>query len=199
MKKLLALAIVALMAGGAAAQEPLPNLNSMGVFFSDSVFDATTNTITTGFAPFNAYIVLIASEFSTIGGYECGLAFSDAAVFALSASGLNGWTNFGSGPLDHLCGYANPLPVGGNDAVVLSTISLLYTGSAQVSLTMGPASIPSYPGVPVIADGADPDVLRACNLVCGLPSPAIVAYLNGPEGVTPVENHSRSHVKNLYD
>jgi len=194
MKKLLALALVALMAGGALAQE----INGMGVFFSDTEFtDATTTAASTG-APQNMYVVLIASEFATIGGYECGLSFSDAGVFALGASGPNGWTNFGSGSLDHLCGYMTPLAVGGNGAVVLSTVSFLFGGGTPVDITMGQASIPSFPGFPAIADGSNPEALRACVLTTGVAPPGVVANLNGSQ-IVATEERSLSEVKALFE
>ena len=95
MKKMLALAIVALMAGSASAQL------GMGLFFSNTDFTPeNTNIDPTPGVPFDAFIVVMGlGEANTpegVGAYEVGITISDATVFVLGASGPNGWTNFGS-------------------------------------------------------------------------------------------------------
>ena len=194
MKKLLALALVVMVAGSALAQD----LNGMGIFFDNAVFDETTNTVATAGAPLDMYVVLIASEFETIGGYECGIEFSDPTVFALGATGPNGWTNFGSGALDHLVGFMAPVQTTVDGAAVLATINILYGGSDVVDITMMDASIPSFPGFPAIANGANPEELRACLLTTGVAPPGVVANLNG-EGITAMESHTLTEVKALFD
>lgn len=190
MKKVLALAVVAMMASFAVAQP------GMGVFFSDTEFtDATTNTNPAG--QFNAYLVLLNADFANVGGYECGLTISDAGVFVLSVTGPNGWTNFG-GNTNHLCGYQTPLPVSQDMNAVLSTLQLLYSGAAEVTVSMGaatPPSVPAWDG-PVVANAADPDNL--IEVYCaGGETPGVVATLNGA-GVTATEAKSLSDVKALF-
>jgi hypothetical protein len=196
MKKLLALALVALMAGGALAQWEGDNM--MGMFFSDAEFsDATTNIVTSP-APFNAYIVSLNPEMMSVSGYEVGISISDPTVFVLSATGENGWTNFGDNT-NHLAGFGTPVPVV-DGAVVLCTMNMLYTGSATVDIVFGAATPPSMPehDGPVLADGANPDILVPCVYTSHADMAGKVATLNG-EGVIAVENHSLSGVKALFN
>jgi len=189
MKKLLALALVALMAGAAFAQP------GIGVFFSATDFvDANTNMDTAG-APFNAYVVIIDSPVSSIGAYEVGITISDPAVFVLSVTGPNGWTNFGSNT-NHLCGFTTPVPVT-EGAAVMATMNMLQSVATEATISMGPATPASIPDVPAIADGADPDVLIACVLDSGDSAP-VVATLNG-DGIVAAEAHSLSSVKALFN
>jgi hypothetical protein len=195
MKKLLALACVALMAGTAVAQIP-----GMGLFFSDTEFtDENTNSTAIG-SPTNAYIVLLNSPYQTILAYEVGITISnEAAVFVTAVSGPNGWTNFGSNT-NHLCGYQTPLIVDGaeqDNAVVLATMALLNTTVDQVDISFGPASPSSFDGLyPGIANGADPTQL-AWAFSAGGESPGLVATFNGP-GVTATESRSLSSIKALF-
>ncbi len=196
MKKLLALALVALMAGGALAQWDGDNM--MGMFFDGEVFtDATTNLDTPG-APFNSFIVALNPEMQSVSGYEVGISISDASVFVLSAVGPNGWTNFGDNT-NHLAGFGTPVPVVDN-AVVLCVLQMLYSGTDRVEIVYGAATPPSIPGHdgPVLADGANPDILVACEYTSHEDMGGLVATLNG-EGVIAVENHSLSGVKALFN
>ncbi|HOX25043.1 MAG TPA: hypothetical protein PLL30_04695 [Candidatus Krumholzibacteria bacterium] len=194
MKKLLALAIVALMAGGAMAQP------GMGLFFSNSDFTSGQTNVNTVGAPFFAYIVILGVESGVspdIGGYEVGLQFSDT-VFILSVTGPNGWTNFGSNT-NHLCGYQSAvIPVDG--AAVLCTLNMLYSGAGLVEVTFGPATPPSIPGHdgPVLAGFANPDNLIACGLTSGPTVPGVVATFNGG-GIIATEATTWTQLKNLFD
>ncbi|HOX25042.1 MAG TPA: hypothetical protein PLL30_04690 [Candidatus Krumholzibacteria bacterium] len=192
MKKLLALALVALMAGGALADAP-----ELGLFFSNTEFVAANTNFNPGAVPFNAYIVLLPlGNVETVGGYEVGIGMP-ASVFVLSVSGPNGWTNFGNN-VNHLAGYQQPLPVGEMGAV-LCTMQL-FGGAGTPAVVefynANPPSIPSHPG-PVIADGANPDILLSCFLVTGQIN-GVVATFNGA-GVVATENHTWTGVKNLFD
>jgi hypothetical protein len=193
MKKLLALALVVMVAGGAIAQDE----NMMGMFFSDTEFTDATTSWTNTFAPFNAYIVLLNATVETVGGYEVGIGIP-GTVFLLSVTGPNGWTNFG-GNTNHLCGYQTPLPRG-EVGTVLSTVQMLYTGTDIVGILFGPATPATIPGVPVIADGANPDLVFACQLTADAngPNPALVATINGP-GIVATEEHTLSGVKALFE
>ncbi|MEZ4386498.1 MAG: hypothetical protein R3D98_02760 [Candidatus Krumholzibacteriia bacterium] len=192
MKKLLALVIVALMAGAAFAQP------GMGVFFSNSSFGDNDTNFDAGFSPFNAYIVLLDAPVGSVGAYECSLIFSDVNVFVLSATGANGWTNFGS-PTNHIAGFQTPLPVAGDNTAVLCTVQLLYTAGLAVDISMGGSTPSSFsPAGPGIANGANPDDLIACFLTSGNPLGGVVATLNSG-GVTATEAHSLTEVKALFD
>lgn len=193
MKKLLALALVVMMAGGALAQGA-----GMGIFFDPAVFtDANSNLDPAAGTPFNAYLVLLGSPFDTIGGYECSVAISDATVFVLTLTGPNGWTNFGGSNLNHLCGYQQALstPAGGT---VLSTFNMIFSGANEVTMSIGAATPPSIPGVPVIANGANPEELLGCGLTSGSTVPDVVATLNGA-GIVATESHTLTDVKALFD
>ncbi|MBD3220173.1 hypothetical protein GF314_02945 [bacterium] len=191
MKKMLALAFVALMASAVAAQP------GMGIFFSNESFtDADTNFDTAG-AAFDAYLVLLGAEFASVGGYECGVDISDAGVFILDVSGPNGWTNFGDNT-NHLCGYQTPLMVDPDQTIVLATFNMLYAGTAEVTIALGqstPPSLPDWDG-PVVADAAFPDDLIGTYCTGG-ETPGVVATLNG-DGVTATEARSLSDIKALF-
>jgi len=193
MRKLLVLAMLALLAGAASAQP------CMGMFFSDTEFtDETTNQDVTA-APFNAYIVVQGLTIDAVNGYEVGIGL-DASVFILGASGPNGWTNFGSNT-NHLAGFGTPVPAT-NGAVVCCTLQMLYSGSDLIEITYGPADPASIPGFngPVIADGSNPDILHQCALTNGGSfdeGTNVVATLHGP-GIVAVEDHSLSSVKSLF-
>jgi len=204
MNKLLALLLVALMAGSVVAQD---NANSLGLFFSDDVasiiaaddpdnpddeaFSEFTNFENT-FSPFNAYLILLYPTVDSIAAYECGLAFDGGAPFVLGVTGPNGWTNFGSNT-NHLCGYQTPLPVVDGGAV-LCTLNMLYTGTDAVFINIIPADPPSIPGVPAIADGADPTNLVPLQLVN---DEGYVATIGG-DGTVATEAASWSQVKGLF-
>ncbi|MEZ4386500.1 MAG: hypothetical protein R3D98_02770 [Candidatus Krumholzibacteriia bacterium] len=198
MKTLLTLALVALMAGSAFAQLD----NSMGMFFSDSDLTEANTNLDNGAAPFNAYIAVIQTTMFTIGAYEVGIEISNPAVFLLSVSGPNGWTNFGSNT-NHLAGFQTPLPSSAGYAV-MSTIQMLYTANDLVEVRMGPSSPSSVGGAgPALADGSNPDILYVCNYTSGPDMGGLVATLNGdgitfPGGVA-AEAHSLSAVKALFN
>ena len=193
MKKLLALALVVMVAGSAVAQDD----NMMGMFFSDTVFTDETTNHTNLFAPFNGYIVLLNATVETVGGYEVGIGIP-ATVFLLGVTGENGWTNFG-GNTNHLCGYQVPLPAM-PEGTVLATINMLYTGTDIIGIEFGPAEPATIPGVPVIADGANPDDVYACQLTADANGefPNLVATINGG-GIVATENHTLSDVKALFE
>ena len=193
MKKLLALTFVVMVAGGALAQDD----NMMGMFFAEPFVSENTNFVNT-FSPFDAYVVLLNPTVESVGGYEVGIGMGAAPPFVLGVTGPNGWTNFG-GNMNHLVGYTEPLPQieGGT---VLATMNMLYTGTDVIAVHYGPSDPPSIPGVPVIADGTNPDILIACNLVGDSEGdfPDVVATINGG-GVVATENHTLSGVKALFE
>jgi hypothetical protein len=208
MKHLLALAFVALLAAGALAQD---NDNSLGMFFTSDIglilsLDDPTNppdepmhpytNLESGSAPGNGYIILLYPTVDTIGGYELGIEFDPPTPFVLSVTGPNGWTNFGSNT-NHLVGYQTPVPVA-DGGVVFATVSLLASGPETVNINFLAANPPSIPGVPVIADGADPENLIACQLASAPQFWPTVATLNG-EGVVAAETRSLSGIKALFD
>jgi len=177
------------------AQAQWPGENLMGLFFSDTEFYSENTTIETIAVPFDSYIVAINPEVTSISGYEVSINIPDPTVFVLQTSGPNGWTNFGDN-VNHLAGFGTPVPVTG-DAAVLSTLRLLYAGEEEIYISFGaatPPSIPDHDG-PVIANGANPDILIPCvTTYFGTPS-GWVAVLN-PQVV--VETTSLSKVKSLF-
>ncbi|MEZ4386501.1 MAG: hypothetical protein R3D98_02775 [Candidatus Krumholzibacteriia bacterium] len=201
MKKLLVLALVALMAAGALAQTSEDNM--IGMFFTndlgvinESIADGGMNPNTNfvnAFAPFNAYIVLVNPTVASVAAYETSVTFDGGAPFLLAVTGPNGWTNFGT-PSNHLAGFQTPLPCA--DGAVLCTIQMLYTGVPTVFINLGAATPSSFnPPTPGIADGANPDNLIACPLTS---DGGYVATING-DGVVATEAHSLSDVKALFD
>jgi hypothetical protein len=198
MRTLLVLALVAVIAGGASATEFYEG-GVLGLYFSDTDFTPLETNYITSSAPFNAYIVLLQSPTSTIGAYEVGITISDPTVFVLSATGPNGWTNFGSNT-NHLCGYQVALPVDANDSVVLGTLQMLYVGADVVTIDFGPANPSSFddvfnPAGGGIADGATPDNLYHCALSTG-DVVGTVATLNL---VVAAESRTLTGVKALFE
>lgn len=203
MKKLLALVFVAVMVGGAIADDA----PGMGVFFSDTDFtaDQTNIVVDAPYAPFDAYLVVIDVPLSSVGGYEVGLHLVDAAgdtmgtenYMIMSVGGPNGWTNFGTNT-NHLVGYTVPVPLV-DGACVLSTINMMMVLLDPLTIEVGPA-LPSSVGdegpFPAIADGGDPNNLIACFATGGT-TPGGVATING-EGSIATESRSLSSVKALF-
>lgn len=191
MKKLLALALVAVIATGAMAQDD-PNM--LGMFFSPIDFnDDTTNMPAAPSTPFNAYVVLLNSTVETIGAYEVGITIEGSMdPFVLSLTGPNGFTNFGDN-LNHLAGFTSPVVAG--DAVVLSTMMMMVLTPDTYTVAFGASEPSSIEGDhPAIANGANPDELIACDTY----SYPLVATING-DGVVATEAHSLSSVKALFN
>jgi len=197
MKKLLVLGLVAVMATGALAQSSEENM--MGMFFSPDVFNDETTNFPNTFTPFNSYIVLLNATVPSVAAYEAGLMLSDPTVFLLNVDGPNGWTNFG-GPTNHLVGFVTPVPAMADGGAVLSTIQMLYTGTATVEISMGPSSPSSFNSEgPGIANGENVDETFLCPLTSFQDGPwGVVATINGP-GVVATEAQSLSSVKALFN
>ncbi|HOX24169.1 MAG TPA: hypothetical protein PLL30_00265 [Candidatus Krumholzibacteria bacterium] len=192
MKKLLGLALMAVMAGGALADAP-----ELGMFFSATAFDQEHTNFNPAGAPFNAFIVFFPmGNVELVGGYEVGITVP-ASLFVLGASGPNGWTNFGSS-VNHLAGYGFPLPAP-EEGVVLCTLQVLYGAANPAVIEYGPANPQSVPGHdgPVIANGANPDDLISCWLVTGEINGVVATIFGG--GVIAVENHTWTGVKSLFE
>jgi len=178
----------------AAAQAQYEGSNLIGLFFSDTEFSEETTNHAPEPAPFSAYIVLLNPEVDSVWGYEVGISISDPYCFLLQAYFPNDGTNYGY-LLDHMVAFSTPVPIV-DQAAILSTLELLYVGSDYVEISIGGSSLESIPGYygPVIADGADPDVLIPCTIPSGELS-GVVATLNG---VVAIEHHSLTGVKSLF-
>ncbi len=193
MKKLLALSLVALMAGTAFAQQP-----ALGMFFSSTDFTDENTNLNPGVATsFDVYVVMLGANFVSLGGYEVGITEnSGGTVIVTGVAFPNNGLNFGNN-LNHLVGYGTPLPVT-DGAAVLCTLTMIHTATTTVEFSTGPAtppSIPSWNG-PVFADNANPDDLIEGTSTGGSPT-AVVATLNG-DGIVAVEQSSLSQVKSLF-
>jgi hypothetical protein len=192
MKKMLALALVALMAGGALAQGP-----EMGMFFDPADFNEdTTNFDVTPNAPFPAYLVVVGAQFDALAAYEVGIS-APAEVFFIDVGGPNGWTNFGSNT-NHLVGFQTPVPMM-EEGTVVAEMQMLTASEAPLVFEFGPADPPSDPdwNGPIVLDAADLNTLIPANLVTGEPN-GVIATLNG-DGVVAVENQTLSGVKALFE
>ena len=194
MKKLLALALVVMVAGSAIAED-----NEFGMFFSPDVFgQEQTNINTPIFTPFFGYVVMLYPSVVSVGGYEVGIIVPPT-VLALSASGPNGWTNFGDN-FNHLVGYGAPVPAA-PEGTVLCTLQLMLNADAVVGIeyhASNPGSVPGHDG-PAITDGEDPTIILPCPLTVDANGefPFTVATINGP-GVVATEDHTLSSVKALF-
>ncbi len=188
MRTAFCLFLAAALVGPAVANDD----NTMGMFFNASDFSDEARNFDTNTAAFNGYVVLLAPTVSTVGGYEVGIDISESMVFVLGVSGPNGWTNFG-GNLNHLVGYVTPLPVY-DDGTVLCTLQMMYTMDQYVQIFFEASEPASIPGVPVIADGDDPNTLVGCT-VHG--PDGLVASLNRPPPIT--DDAKWSSVKSLFE
>ena len=205
MKKLLALALVAVMAGGAMAQVHGEVGGSMGLFFSDTDFsDATSNKDTApGDEAFFAYIVMLDCVSTSVGGYEVGITgITDpgGTIFILGVDGPNGWVNFGDNT-NHLVGYGVPLPVELDGTAVLATMQILDPIGTVGDFVFGPSDPSSFPDltVPVFSDGPVATILMTCTLTTGVFNEVgTVATLNG-DGIVATESASWTDVKALFD
>lgn len=193
MKSLLALALVAVMAGSALADAP-----EVGLYFSNTEFTQETVNFAAPLAtPFSAYIALTMSDLTSVGAYEVGISHDGgSALLITGASGPNGWTNFGNN-LNHLAGYQTPLPVNEN-GTVLGQVDMLLLSPSTVVFTMHGANPPSVPGHdgPVLADGQNSSNLVVCWTPAGAPN-GEVASLNGE--VVAVEQNTLTGVKALFE
>ena len=190
MKKLLVLALVALMASGALAQEE----NEFGLW-TDGEGGYANFKMIEQYAPFNLYITLHNASVTSVGGYEVGWTMPALTIQNLDIYGGN---NFG-GATNHLAGSPPPQPVDGEIFIcaTIGVISLTPPGELFESMMMAadPPSIPGHNG-PVISNGANPDDLIPCGFITGQ---AHVFTFNAESGPTAVENHSWTGVKALFD
>jgi len=175
------------------AASPAAASDVMGMFFDPDDHDEESSVVDTQpGVPFQAYVVLLDASPGNVGGYEVGITLSSSTVTSLGVTGPNGWTNFGD-DFNHLVGYMTPLSAS-SSGVVLCTLSLMQMDDAEVQVEYGPASPASISGVPVIADGDNPNDLYECELFGGGP---VVAQLNAPP--PRFEDVPLSHVKGLFD
>jgi hypothetical protein len=195
MKKMLALALVALMAGGALAQAP-----EIGMFFSDTDFtEMNTNHDVTPGSAFDGYVVVFGTDFDALVAYEVGIS-APADIFILEMGGPEGygWTNFGGSGTNHLVGFQTPLPMMEGGTVV--AIGQFLTSSTDPAVfEFGPAdpqSDPDWDGA-LLVDAADVNNPVQTMLVTGEMN-GVVATLNG-DGVVAVENQTLSGVKALFE
>lgn len=186
MKALITTLLIVLIAGTAFA------VDSMGI---SGATDAHTDYINIiPFTPFDFHVVLLDPSSATIGGYECGLGFTNAVEpMVLAVTGPNGWTNFGT-PLNHLAGYGTPLPA--LPMTVLSTLNCMVTAPApyETLVIMGPAVPSSFNDMgPGYADGSDPSIL----ILCSVPADGVVGTISTE--VVATENVTLSGVKALFN
>jgi len=173
----MSLVVAWLVAGPVAAQEP----DRMGIFFAAPFVSANTNLDTPQAVVFSAYLVVLDPTLPALCSYEVGISVSSSSVFLLSCSGPNGWVNYGTN-LNHIAGYQTPLLTSPCNTV-LATCQLISVTTAPVNLVMDAASPASIPGHPVLWGGDECTVTVPCSLTSGLPTPGVVATLNG-SGVT---------------
>jgi hypothetical protein len=168
MKKLLALALVAVMAVGASAQIIFPpdtETDMMGLFFASPWVDANTNTNVIG-SGIPMYVVLLNATEGTR-GYEGQFRGADGLVIgtnfyllALSHDPAVGALRLGEGG-NFLVGFANVLPYN-PDGMVLGTWTVMFFAGG--SIEFGPAqptSVPEDPRPAIL--GEDPTDLKAAN------------------------------------
>lgn len=151
MKKLLALSLVLVIAGAALAYEYEGCTYRVGVFTGEPFGDDTTNLDYTPFVPFDIHLVLI-SVVDDVQAYELAIELDTPGFISTGAVFPNG-VNFGGTNFNHIVGYGAPVPPSGElNSVLLSTVSLLYSGGADAV----PANIALLPSVPSSIDNDGP-------------------------------------------
>jgi hypothetical protein len=191
------LALVVLMIGllfQAAVAQPDPDVNVLGLFFSDNTFDDTTTDFEHAFAPFDSYIVILNATFDAIGGYELSIVVDEPVLsWVLDVSGPNGLINFGWA-LNHIVGYVTPLPSDPDGTVLCTMLMLSVTTEAQ-SIYFEPAEPSSIEGYPTVLEGHEPWGVLPCALYHGEGQP--VAMVHGP--LVATQSRSLTSVKALFD
>jgi len=172
----IALISLVVLAGAATAQ------STMAISFVSD--DLVSNTAPTD--PMVDMYILIDTEFDSIAAYECSVMLGAEGVFVLSATGPNGWTNFGS-ITNQIVGFTEPLPADG--WTLVCEMRLLLTNlDIYCPVILGPYSPSSFdPPAPGIANGENLDEIQACTAING--------YINGE---VAVESVSLSSVKALF-
>jgi hypothetical protein len=189
MKKLLALALVAIMACGAMAQE----MDEFGLWTMVDGEYVTGHSFPL-FTPSQLFVTLHNTSVATVGGYEVSFGLP-ADISVTGVDFPNSGLNFGDAD-NHLVGYGVPLPA--EDLLVLATVNfLLLADLDETPVEMAGANPPSIPGWdgPVIADGANPDILIECGYITGS---AHVFTFQGT-GPVAVEASTLSGVKALFE
>lgn len=186
MKKLLVLALIAVMAAGALAQE----LDECGLWVMEGGEYSNSATVMP-YTPFTLYMTLHNTHLTTVSGFEMGI-FNMPDVL-VSATDLFGGTNFGQ-DFNYLVGYPGPRTA--EDIFVLGSITCvsLAAVAGPINVELGAANPPSIPGHngPVISD---PDGnLTGCGYITGQPWVLTIAG----DGPVPAQDESWSGVKNLF-
>lgn len=173
---------------------------TLGIYFSETQFDATTMTIVIPpVVQFRAYVVLTDAQYDGVGAYECSVQPMHDQFLMLTVSGPGGFSNFGEVGW-HLVGYQTPLPVGADGNCVLSWIDCMTLTDQQVDLVMGPSPYPSIPdwGGPAMLFTHDLDLIYHLDLSSGAHGVADVVAVVNPAPVA-VESRSLSDIKKLFD
>jgi len=197
MKKLLALALVAIMACGAMAQD----MNEFGLWGIDLDGEYDNGMYFPAGTPFQLYLTLHNTSLETVGGYE--VSFELPAVANVSGvTWPNNGFNFGQNT-NHLVGYGTPLPAA--DLVVLATINATLVAELDAPYEVffagaNPPSVPGWDG-PVVAGGENPDVLITAGNITG-DGPVFVFWemdTDDDEDPVAVEASTLSGVKALFE
>ena len=190
MKRLLALALVAVMAGGALAE------NEAGLWYSAGGGNFAVEFNPTLFVPFDMVLTVADPSYASIAAYEVSIVNFPASILIQSitwapSDGINFGSNF-----NQIVGYGAPIPA--SDLTILATMTCIATAAidpTQIEYRAASSqSIPGHDGM-VIANGANPDELAACPTNTGTPW---VFTFAGP-GPTSVEAQTLSGVKALFE
>lgn len=193
MKKLLVLALVAVMASGAMAQE-------LGLFFGAPYTEETTNNTVVGFTPVPMYLVLLNGPIDGIRGFEAGMKMNAGQFMPGTWVWENGFTQLGGtiynfqvlGPGGAVIPYAE----GGS---LLGIYTTYYNGTPG-TIELGPYSPPGIPCHPVLVDITGTQMIP-CDLVINsediVECWGVVATVL-LDGVIATEETTLSNVKALF-
>jgi hypothetical protein len=192
MKKLLALALVAMVVTGAMAQDS----DEFGLWVRDLDGNYVNSLIGQGpYVPFQMYLTIHNTSVATVGGYEASVGLPAGQTLILAAVFNNGaGTNFGTNT-NHLVGFAAPVP--GGELLVVAELQVMLTAPGLIlPIELGP-SVPSSVGGegPAYADGSNADNLITCSYITGMPH----VFTFGELGPVGVEAKSLSQVKALFN
>jgi hypothetical protein len=197
MKKLLALAAIALLAGSAFAQID-PDPDGMGVYFDmEGLVNCQEVAFTGGPQFVNAYLLLTNPSGAQVLAWEARV-ISDIASLSPGSWVLNGGLNVGTDP-DFIVG------MGSNAHLVTGPTVLLASRSVMFFMITGEYAIFTVKGVP--GSASFPDGTPGYQAVLGVMTPAQSptgsfdapqSFVNGSCSVVANEDMAWGSVKSLY-
>lgn len=195
MKRLIALALLAALAGGGgkATAQVDPRPDGLGMYFDTGATVYCREAVT---GPVSLYLILTnCSQPSGISGWECHATYDiPPGCYEIGWTLAEGSSNESTAP-DFVVSLATPMP--NAPTMLLATLGLLIFCPDAIFFYLGPADSPSIPGLPAYAVGDDPGIMIPLHLISGNPD-FPVASLNDWCFSADAEETSFGSIKALY-